>query len=84
MDELDQEIIRLLQLDGRASNAEIARAVGVSEGTVRRRLRQLIRDELLRVMAVPNLEKRAIAPPCCLGCKPALADQKRQQRPSPA
>ena len=36
MDELDRKIIALLQLDGRASNAKIAREVGVSEGTVRR------------------------------------------------
>ena len=40
MDELDRKIISLLQLDGRASNAKIAREVGVSEGTVRRRLRR--------------------------------------------
>ncbi|GIT01591.1 MAG: hypothetical protein CM1200mP27_02160 [Chloroflexota bacterium] len=41
MDELDRKIIALLQLDGRASNAKIAREVGVSEGTVRRRLPQV-------------------------------------------
>ena len=35
MDELDTKIVQLLQRDGRASNAGIAREVGVSEGTVR-------------------------------------------------
>ena len=55
MDELDRKIIALLQMDGRASNAKIAREVGVSEGTVRRRLRRLIEDDVVNVVAVPNL-----------------------------
>ena len=38
MDDLDSKIVGILQKDGRASNAGIAREVGVSEGTVRRRL----------------------------------------------
>ena len=46
MDELDRKIITLLQLDGRASNAKIAREVSVSEGTVRRRLRRLVNDDV--------------------------------------
>jgi Lrp/AsnC family transcriptional regulator for asnA, asnC and gidA len=57
MDDLDKKIIELLQRDGRASNARIARDVGVSEGTVRRRLRRLVQDEIIRVVAVPDPEK---------------------------
>ena len=57
MDELDTRIIQLLQADGRASNAHIAREMGVSEGTVRRRLRRLVQDEVVKVLAIPNLEK---------------------------
>ena len=57
MDELDRRIIKLLQVDGRASNAKIAREVGVSEGTVRRRLRNLIKGDVIKVIAVPNLEQ---------------------------
>ena len=38
MGNLDSKIGGILQKDGRASNAGIAREVGVSEGTVRRRL----------------------------------------------
>ena len=62
MDELDRKIIALLQLDGRASNAKIAREVGVSEGTVRRRLRRLIKDDV-----VPNLEKLGYATTALIG-----------------
>ncbi len=57
MDEFDRKIIALLQIDGRASNAKIAREVGVSEGTVRRRLRRLVQEDVIKVIAVPNLEK---------------------------
>ena len=38
IDDLDNQIIEILGLDGRMSNASIARNLGVSEGTVRRRL----------------------------------------------
>ena len=54
MDELDAKIIATLRQDGRASNAGIARAAGVSEGTVRRRLRRLIEEERIFVAAIPN------------------------------
>ena len=67
MDELDLKIISLLQVDGRASNAKIAREVGVSEGTVRRRLRRLIQDDVVKVIAVPNLEKMGYATTALIG-----------------
>jgi Lrp/AsnC family transcriptional regulator for asnA, asnC and gidA len=38
LDELDRAILRLLREDGRRSNADIARVVGVSQPTVRQRL----------------------------------------------
>ncbi len=67
MDELDRRIISLLQMDGRASNAKIAREVGVSEGTVRRRLRRLIQEDVVKVIAVPNLEKLGYATTALIG-----------------
>jgi Lrp/AsnC family transcriptional regulator for asnA, asnC and gidA len=67
MDELDRRIIALLQMDGRASNAKIAREVGVSEGTVRRRLRRLIQEDVVQVVAVPNLEKLGYATTALIG-----------------
>ena len=57
MDELDTQIIKILQKDGRASNAGIARSVGVSEGTVRRRLKRLIQEEFIQVLALPDPAK---------------------------
>ena len=56
MDELDRSIIQILQGNGRASNARIARDVGVSEGTVRRRLKTLVNDGIIKVVALPDPE----------------------------
>ncbi len=57
MDELDRKIIAILEQSGRASNARIARSVGVSEGTVRRRLKRLIADKIITVTALPDPQK---------------------------
>ena len=67
MDELDKRIIKLLQVDGHASNARIAREVGVSEGTVRRRLRHLIQGDVIKVIAVPNLEQMGYGTAALIG-----------------
>lgn len=56
MDESDREIIAILQSNGRASNAWIARRIGVSEGTVRRRLKKLIADGVIDIVAVVDAE----------------------------
>ena len=56
-DKLDRKIIAILREDGRASNAGIARKVGVSEGTVRRRLKNLVQEEYIQVVALPDAMK---------------------------
>lgn len=57
MDELDGKIISILQTNGRSSNARIARNVGVSEGTVRRRLKRLVEDAIISIVAIPDPSK---------------------------
>lgn len=57
VDELDRRIIELLQRDGRAPNATMARGLGVSEGTVRRRLARLLQEEVIRVVAIAEPER---------------------------
>ncbi len=54
MDELDLKIIKILEKQGRAPNAHIAREVEVSEGTVRRRLKQLVEDGIIHIVALPD------------------------------
>lgn len=57
LDSLDRQIISLLQQDGRAANVDIARRLGVSEATVRKRLDRLVSDGVVRITAVPDAAK---------------------------
>jgi Lrp/AsnC family transcriptional regulator for asnA, asnC and gidA len=57
LDALDRQIICLLQQDGRAANVDIARRLGVSEATVRKRLDRLVSDGVVRITAVPDAAK---------------------------
>ncbi len=77
MDELDTKIIAMLQEDGRSSNAGIARRVGVSEGTVRRRLKRLVDDEYIRVVALLDPGKMGYASEALIGVQvdPDKTDQ---------
>ena len=51
IDDLDREMLAHLVQDGRESNREIARQMGVSDGTVRARIRRLEEAGLLRIVA---------------------------------
>ena len=52
LDNLDREIISFLQYDGRMPFTKIATELGVSEGTVRRRVSQLTESGILQVVAI--------------------------------
>jgi Lrp/AsnC family transcriptional regulator for asnA, asnC and gidA len=54
IDRLDAHIIALLQKDGRLPNIEIGRTLGVSETTVRNRIKRLIEEGYIQVVAVGN------------------------------
>jgi Lrp/AsnC family transcriptional regulator, regulator for asnA, asnC and gidA len=56
VDELDRKIIKMLQADGRLSNTEIARALDITETTVRKRVARLLEERLISVVAVPTPE----------------------------
>jgi Lrp/AsnC family transcriptional regulator for asnA, asnC and gidA len=56
-DALDQAIIRVLQRDGRTSYIAMAKSLGVTEGTVRKRLAQLLADRVVQVVGVADLLK---------------------------
>jgi len=54
LDRIDNHIITLLQKDGRISNTDIAKKLKISEATVRTRLKRLIKDEYIQIVAVSN------------------------------
>lgn len=55
LDELDRKIIDVLTEDARISNRQIASQLGVTEGTIRGRIKRLEQDNLIRFSAVTNL-----------------------------
>lgn len=57
IDATDRRIIALLQLDGRMSNVDIARAIGIAEATVRKRIDRLLNEGAIRVVAIPSVDK---------------------------
>ena len=56
VDELDRRIIKMLQVNGRLSNTEVARALDVTETTVRKRIAHLLDEKLMAIVAVPSPE----------------------------
>lgn len=54
IDATDSAMITLLQQDGRISNTDIAKRLGISESTVRLRLKRLIEEEYIQIVAVSN------------------------------
>ena len=56
LDELDQQLIALLALDARVSNRKIATELGVTEGTVRGRIKRLQQDGLIAFTAITGLQ----------------------------
>lgn len=54
MDRLDRQIVELLRTNGRRSNVDIARHLGVSEGTVRKRVDRLVASGALKIIGVAD------------------------------
>lgn len=52
MDRLDYEILSVLQQDGRRSFTEIGKEVGVSEGTIRKRVTRLVDEGVIRIIGL--------------------------------
>ena len=57
LDEMDRRIVTLLQRDGRTPNVEIARQLGLAEGTVRKRLERLLAGGIIRIAAITDPAK---------------------------
>ena len=67
MDDLDRQIIAALQIDGSITYKATAVATGGSEETVSRRTNRLIRDEVIRIVGLPNSAKMGIESRALIG-----------------
>lgn len=69
MDDLDRLILRTLQADGRTPFTEIARRAGVSETTVRSRYRNLVRQGIVRTVAIVDPYALGFHAPALIGIR---------------
>jgi len=67
VDDLDRRIIKMLQVDGRLSNTEIARSLEITETTVRKRIAHLLDERLISIVAVPTPEASGMLLSAILG-----------------
>ena len=57
LDKVDLAIVERLSPDARVSNREIAEALGVTEGTVRARVKRMEEEKQIRITAVTNINR---------------------------
>ena len=67
VDDTDRKIMTLLQEDARQSNAAIARVIGVSEATIRRRIKIMVEDGVVSIRAIPNPQKFGLTTTAVIG-----------------
>ena len=61
LDKVDRAIVEYLSRDARTSNRQIAEDLGVTEGTVRGRIKRMEEEKLIRITAVTNIDRFADA-----------------------
>lgn len=57
VDDIDTRIIKILNKNGRTPNTEIAKKLNLSETAIRKRIKKLLDDEVIQIVAVVNQEK---------------------------
>ena len=57
LDAVDRVIVEQLSRDARTSNRQIAQELGVTEGTVRARIKRMEEEKLIRITAVTNIDR---------------------------
>jgi len=75
-DEIDLQIIKILNQNGRASFARIAQSLGVSPGTIRQRYNRLVDEGVVQVVAITNSMQLGLTTMAQIGVK---VDGKRMQ-----
>lgn len=69
MDDLDRKLIEELEMDGRQTNAELARKIGTSKATARRKLNSLLDDGIIRIVSVADPQAQGYKTVATMGIK---------------
>jgi len=66
-DSKDEQLVRLLAEDARQNSETLAKKLNISSATVRRRLRKLLRADVLRIVGVVNPSSFGLSLPVVIG-----------------
>ena len=77
LDSSDLAIVERLGRDARVSNREIAEELGVTEGTVRARVKRMQQEKQIRITAVTNIDRFRDAALAYIWIEVERADQTR-------
>ncbi|MFC1846425.1 Lrp/AsnC family transcriptional regulator [Chloroflexota bacterium] len=77
LDEISQKVVKELHTDARQSFREIGRRLGISEGTVRNRVQRLLKENILRMEAVPNPQQLGFNFICVVGIETKVGTAER-------
>lgn len=69
LDKTEKAMILLLQRDGRMSFVDMAKEIGVTEGTIRRKFNRLVSEGILHIAAVADPFKVGFQAPVVIGLK---------------
>jgi len=77
IDKLDRKLIEELQKDGRKSYTELASKLGITEGTVRKRVRNLVDRGMMKIVAVPNVSELGYTLMSIIGMQVKMVDLRK-------
>ena len=77
IDELDRKLMMELQKSGRQSYVDIASTLGVVEGTVRKRVKDLLDRNIIKIVAIPNLRELGYNFISIMGLQVRMADLRK-------
>ena len=77
IDELDRKLMMELQKSGRQSYVDIASTLGVVEGTVRKRVKDLLDRNIMKIVAIPNLRELGYNFISIMGLQVRMADLRK-------
>ncbi|MCX8153017.1 MAG: Lrp/AsnC family transcriptional regulator [Candidatus Bathyarchaeota archaeon] len=76
MDDKDKQILKILKENGRAGYSEIGEQVGLSEGAVRKRIKELVNSGLIRKFTIKIGRAEGAEAITLLATDPALPTQE--------
>jgi Lrp/AsnC family transcriptional regulator for asnA, asnC and gidA len=81
LDDTDRAIVAHLQYDGRTPFTDIAAEVGLSEGSVRRRVKQMVDEGVLQIVGIvePQYLEWQAAAMVCINVLPGQIEAAAQQ-----